>query len=114
MYGWPLKIANARKLKNSSHFIIFLHNRVRVGHCVYETPTCANGAREPKWNKTFNCYLLAGVKRVDIEIYDECTFQVSQFDSSVQSSVFCRIIVSFISFEGENSPEFTSELFNCV
>jgi toll-interacting protein len=48
--------------------------RVRVGHSVYETPTCANGSKEPKWNKTFACYLFQGIKNMDIEIYDECTF----------------------------------------
>lgn len=48
--------------------------RVRVGHSVYETPTCANGSKEPKWNKTFNCFLLRGIKNLDVEIYDECTF----------------------------------------
>jgi len=68
-------VAEARLAKNYGMTRMDPYCRVRVGHCVYETPTCANGAREPKWNKTFNCYLLAGVKRVDIEIYDECTFQ---------------------------------------
>ena len=48
--------------------------RLRIGHNVYETPTCQNGAKEPKWNKTVNCFLVAGTKNIDIEIYDECTF----------------------------------------
>ena len=75
--------------------------RLRVGHNVYETPTCQvlsyshssqpasdnvsppsvitpavlqNGSKEPKWNKTINCFLMAGARSVDVEIYDECTF----------------------------------------
>lgn len=68
-------VAEAKLARNYGMTRMDPYCRVRVGHCVYETPTCANGAREPKWNKTFNCYLLAGVKRIDIEIYDECTFQ---------------------------------------
>lgn len=49
--------------------------RVRAGHTAFETHTCSNGSKEPKWNKTFHCYLLQGIKTLDLEIYDECTFQ---------------------------------------
>ena len=48
--------------------------RVRVGHSVFETPTCPNGAREPKWNKTFSAFFMPGTKSVEVEVFDECTF----------------------------------------
>ncbi len=67
-------VVEARLAKNYGLTRMDPYCRVRVGHSVYETPTCANGSKEPKWNKTFNCYLLQGVRNVDVEIYDECTF----------------------------------------
>ena len=94
-------VAEAKLARNYGMTRMDPYCRVRVGHCVYETPTCNNGAREPKWNKTFNCYLLAGVKRIDIEIYDECTFQVRQasiyHSMLIKSSLFC-LPVQFNSF----------------
>ena len=50
-----------------------------------------NGSKEPKWNKTINCFLMVcsgdnfrvsfehdlskvGARSIDVEIYDECTF----------------------------------------
>lgn len=67
-------VAEAKLAKNYGMSRMDPYCRVRIGHTVYETPTCANGAREPKWNKTFNCFLLKGTKTIDIEVYDECTF----------------------------------------
>jgi len=78
-------VAEAKLARNYGLTRMDPYCRVRVGHCVYETPTSPNGAREPKWNRTFNCYLLKGVKVIDVEIYDECTFQS---DSMVAHTTF--------------------------
>jgi len=67
-------VAEAKLAKNYGMSRMDPYTRVRIGHSVYETPTAANGAREPKWNKTFHVYLLKGTKNIDVEIYDECTF----------------------------------------
>jgi len=67
-------IVEARLNKNYGVTRMDPYARLRIGHNVYETPTCQNGAKEPKWNKTVNCFLVAGTKSLDIEIYDECTF----------------------------------------
>ena len=93
--------------------------RVRVGHSVYETPTCPNGSKEPKWNKTFACYLYQvrvsrirsesnifspilpqGIKNLDVEIYDECTFAT---DPQIASGNF-PIPGNVVSKQGRKSP----------
>ena len=67
-------IVEARLNKNYGVTRMDPYARLRIGHNVYETPTCQNGAKEPKWNKTVNCFIVAGTKSIDLEIYDECTF----------------------------------------
>eukprot|EP00095_Tigriopus_kingsejongensis_P004550 snap_masked-scaffold893_size84343-processed-gene-0.11 protein:Tk04550 transcript:snap_masked-scaffold893_size84343-processed-gene-0.11-mRNA-1 annotation:"tollip-like protein" len=67
-------VVEAKLAKNYGMSRMDPYCRVRVGHSVFESPTCPNGSKEPKWNKTFYCYLLQGIKNIDIEIFDECTF----------------------------------------
>jgi toll-interacting protein len=69
-----ITIADARLTKNYGVTRMDPYARLRVGHQIYETPTCTNGAREPKWNKTINCFTVRGTKYIDVEVYDECTF----------------------------------------
>eukprot|EP00094_Tigriopus_californicus_P012025 TCALIF_11619-PA protein Name:"Similar to TOLLIP Toll-interacting protein (Homo sapiens)" AED:0.09 eAED:0.09 QI:0/0/0/0.5/1/1/2/0/331 len=68
-------VVEAKLAKNYGIARMDPYCRLRVGHSVFESPTCPNGSKEPKWNKTFHSYLLQGIKHMEIEIYDECTFQ---------------------------------------
>jgi len=90
-------VAEAKLAKNYGMSRMDPYCRVRIGHSVYETPTSANGAREPKWNKTFHVYLLKGTKNIDIEIYDECTFtndaMVAHSTFSIPEDVFKFMVV---------------------
>ncbi|CAG2115808.1 unnamed protein product [Medioppia subpectinata] len=43
-----------------------------------ETNEDYNGAKNPKWNKVFHCYLPQGVDSFHVEIYDECSFTIDE------------------------------------
>lgn len=90
-------VAEARLARNYGMSRMDPYCRLRIGHSVYETPTAANGAREPKWNKTFHVYLLKGTKTIDVEIYDECTFtndvMVAHSTLPIPDDVFKHVVV---------------------
>jgi len=87
-----ITVVEARLNRNYGVTRMDPYARLRVGHNVYETPTCQNGAKEPKWNKTINCFLLAGTKAIDVEIYDERTFSQDQLVAHSAVSLTERVL----------------------
>lgn len=104
-------IVEAKLTKNYGFSRMDPYCRVRVGHSVYETPTCANGSKEPKWNKTFNCYLLQGIRNMELEIYDECTFSTDPLIATatypLPESVTVRHEVAdeWLTLSGQEGPD---------
>ncbi|KAK4327361.1 hypothetical protein Pmani_002189 [Petrolisthes manimaculis] len=74
--------------------------RVRLGHYVYETQTDVNGAKNPRWNKTFNIYQLPkGVNTIHLEVFDERTLT----DDEVVAWV--SLPIPEVIFQGETVDE---------
>ena len=88
-----ITVVEAKLTKNYGVTRMDPYARLRVGHNVYETPTVQNGAREPKWNKTINCFLMAGSKTIDVEIYEECTFSPDSLIAHSSIPLTDRVIV---------------------
>ncbi|XP_045581979.1 toll-interacting protein isoform X3 [Procambarus clarkii] len=77
--------------------------RVRLGHYVYETQTDVNGAKNPRWNKTFQVYQLPkGVNTVHVEIFDERTLTDDELIAWVNLTIPEAV------FQGETVDEWYS------
>ncbi|XP_064490053.1 toll-interacting protein-like isoform X2 [Ornithodoros turicata] len=92
-----LSVTEAKLMKNYGVTRMDPYVRIRIGHNVYETHTDYNGAKNPKWNKIFHCFLSPGVNGFLVEIYDECAFTVNE------KIAWAHITIPETTFSGETS-----------
>lgn len=73
-----IKLVQAKLAKSYGVTRMDPYCRVKVGVQVFETPTCYNGSKSPKWNKLIQCHISESLKEISIEVFDECAFSVDK------------------------------------
>lgn len=70
-----LMILEAKLVKNYGLTRMDPYVRIRFGmNQIYESQTCVNGSKNPKWNQMFHVFLPEGVDSFHLQIMDEKTF----------------------------------------
>jgi len=73
-----ISVVEAVLVKNYGLLRMDLYCKIRVGHMVCETPTCPNGAKNPKWDGVYQFSLKPGIDSFHLEIYDEKQFSLDE------------------------------------
>ena len=94
-----IKLTSARLTKNYGFVRMDPYVRVRVGNVVYETPTHANGGKNPQWNCTLETYLPLNVESIYLQIFDERSF------TDDECIAWSRIVLPQAIFNGETIDE---------